>query len=153
MATVEVPLKELGRVLGAEVERQLPQLKEATRNGLLKSIPDLVEKSPVDTGLYASSWQFTETEKTMILGNSAPHAAVIEYGARPFTPPITPLLQWAKRVLGDPSQPPDYSPEVRSLAYGVRDKIRREGMKPRRVLQNAFPDIIQNIKEEWEKLG
>lgn len=153
MPQIEViPLNELSKRLKKEPERHMKEARPAVRRALLQSIPDLVKKSPIDTGLYASSWDMTETEKSLILGNFAPHAAVIEFGARPFTPPIAPLLAWAKRVLGDPSQPPDYSPKVRSLAYGVRDKIRKQGMMPRHILKNEIPNIVMRIKKELQKL-
>jgi hypothetical protein len=152
MAILTVPLKDLGKLLKAEPQRQLPQIKKAVRLALLRSIPELVKKSPVDTGQYANSWDFQEDEKRMILGNFAPHAAIIEFGARPFTPPIKPLLEWAKRVLKDPSQPPDYSPEVRRLAYGVRYKISKQGMKPKHILTQEIQHIATRIKEEWKKI-
>jgi len=117
-------------------------------SGVAKSIPDLVQASPVDTGLYAASWDFTVEEKSVILGNYAPYAGIIEQGARPFTPPIGPLLAWAKRVLRDRSQPPDYSPEVWALARGTQNKIAAQGMQPRHILEKTLPKIMQNIKEE-----
>lgn len=107
----------------------------------------------MDTGLYAQSWTFTETEKSIILGNYAPYAGVIERGARPFTPPLGPLLAWAKRVLQDPSQPPDYSSRVWGLATAVQQKIRREGMKPRHILENEIPRIIERVQREINNLG
>lgn len=148
-----VALKDLANELGAVTEAHLQNLKHATALGVAKSIPHLVETSPIDTGLYAQSWDFTVTEKAVILGNYAPHAPIIEYGARPFTPPIGPLLAWAKRVLQDPSQPPDYSDRVWALAKGTQKKISEQGMKPRKVLENAIPTIIANIKQEYQKLG
>ena len=120
---------------------------------MLRSIPDLVSKSPVDTGQYANSWDVTLTEQSAILGNFAPHASVIERGARPFKPPIGPLLAWAKRVLGSSAQPPKYDSEVWGLAIGVQKKIEKEGMQPKNVLEKALPKIIANIKEEFEKIG
>lgn len=152
MAVKVIELKDLAKEIGAMPNAMLDQIKVATRKGLLRAIPHMVAKSPVDTGQYAASWDFTETEKSMILYNSAPHAAIIEYGARPFTPPIGPLLMWAKRVLKDPSQPPDYSPKVRSLAYGVRAKIQAEGMKPRKILENEIPTILNFIKQELDAI-
>lgn len=128
------------------------EIRMATKIGILRSMNNLVEKSPVDTGEYASSWDFSEQEKSMILYNHAPHASVIEYGARPFTPPIGPLLAWAKRVLKDGSQPPNYSDEVWALAKGTQKKIQQNGMKPRHVLEKALPDIIKNIMSEIDKL-
>ena len=131
----------------------LDKQKEAVSSGMLKSIPDLVRNSPVDTGLYAQSWSFTVSDKVAILGNTAPHAPIIESGARPFVPPIGPLLRWAKRVLQDPSQPPNFSSEVWALAKGTQNKIAREGMKPRHVLENNFPKIIANIRREFERVN
>ncbi len=132
--------------------KTLKEQKEATLKGIARSIPDLVKASPVDTGLYAQSWAFSETETSAILGNFAPHAAIIEHGARPFTPPIKPLLEWAKRVLKDPSQPPNYSEHVWALAKGTQKKIAAQGIKPRHILENALPQIIDNIREEFRKL-
>ena len=142
----------------------LAQKRKAVVSGVAKSIPDLVAASPVDTGLYAASWDFTVQENSVILGNYAPYAGVIEYGTRPFTPPITPLLQWAKRVLsgsttaqgktintGQPES--DYSPEVWALAKGVQKKISIYGMRPRHIMENAIPQIIENIKEELKRVA
>jgi hypothetical protein len=57
-------------------------------------------------------------------------------------------LEWAKRVLQDPSQPPDYSPDVWALAKGTQKKIANVGIAPKHVLQNALPFIIENIRQE-----
>ena len=146
-------LKDLAKELGAVSEKHLEDLKQATVLGVARSIPDLVAASPVDTGLYAQSWDFTHNERGVILGNHAPHAAMIEYGARPFTPPIRPLLAWAKRVLKDPSQPPKYSDQVWALAKYTQNKISREGMKPRKVLEGMIPKILANIRQEYVNLG
>ena len=105
----------------------------------------------MDTGLYAASWDFTVEENAVVLGNYAPYAGVIEYGARPYTPPIGPLLAWAKRVTGDPSQPPNYSSRVWALAKAVQAKIEAEGQAPRHIMENMIPKIIENIREELKR--
>lgn len=152
MPTQVVKLRDLNKELKAFARGSLKEQRKAVASGMLKSIPGLVEDSPVDTGLYAQSWDFTLTEKSAILGNFAPHASIIESGARPFTPPIGPLLRWAKRVLQDPSQPPNYSSEVWGLAKGTQNKIAREGIAPRHVLERNIPKIIENIKGEFRRV-
>jgi len=152
MPVKTVQLNKFADVLREYPNLHIKQVKQGVASGLARSIPDLVAASPVDTGLYASSWDFTINEQEAILGNYAPHAAIIEEGARPFSPPIAPLLAWAKRVLGDGSQPPNYSEEVRSLAYGTQKKIAQEGMKPRKILENMLPTILDNIRQELEKV-
>jgi hypothetical protein len=153
MAGKTVNLNEFANEIGALSERHLERLHEATVAGISRSIPHLVANSPVDTGLYASSWQFTRTEWGAIVGNTAPHAPIIEYGARPFTPPITPLLEWAKRVLKDPSQPPHYSSKVWALAKGTQKKISERGMAPKAVMEKSIPIILDNIRKEYEAMS
>ncbi len=153
MSTKTVNLKDFAKEIGVYSEAHIESLKKATIVGIAKSIPDIVRSSPVDTGLYAQSWDFSETEFGAVIGNFAPHAPIIEYGARPFTPPIGPLLAWAKRVLRDPSQPPEYSKEVWRLAKGTQKKISEVGMAPKAVLEQAIPGILENIKREYESIG
>jgi hypothetical protein len=148
VATKSVSLEEFAGELGDYMRKNVDQFRQGVASGLARSIPMLVRKSPVDTGLYAQSWDFTVGEKSAILGNYAPHAPIIEYGARPFTPPIAPLLQWAKRVTGDPSQPPDYSPRVWALAKATQRKIAAEGIKPRHIMEQSIPEILENIRQE-----
>jgi hypothetical protein len=152
LANKTVKLENFAQELKEFSEATVEQQKYAIVSGIVRSVPELVENSPVDTGQYAASWDFTETEKSIILGNYAPHAPIIEKGARPFTPPLAPLLAWAKRVLKDPSQPPNYSSDVWSLAKAVQNKIAREGIEPRNVLENMLPKIIDNIKEELKRV-
>lgn len=153
MATKVVNLSDFSRQLGDFNAAHIDRQRQATVRGIAKSIPDLVAASPVDTGLYAQSWGFTSTEESAILGNTAPHSPIIEYGARPFTPPIKPLLEWAKRVLQDPSQPPNYSNQVWALAKGTQKKIAAVGMAPKKVMEQAIPTIIENIRKELEQIG
>lgn len=150
MSSRVVKLNDFAKVIAEHTDKSVAEFRRATVAGIQKSIPDLVAGSPVDTGLYASSWEMTEDEVSVTIGNTAPYAGIIEDGARPFTPPLAPLLAWAKRVTGDGSQPPHYSPKVQAIARAVQQKIAREGMKPRHVLQNAIPGIIENIRRELE---
>jgi hypothetical protein len=165
-----VNMKDFAKELKVTSKKERENFRHATIAGIVKSIPDLVAASPVDTGLYAQSWDFTETETAIILGNSAPHAAIIEYGARPHTPPIGALLAWAHRVLNgsgaDRGQPltaaeakssgnsplSGYSHQEWALAKSVQKKIAERGQEPKHVLENAIPGIIQNIREEYASI-
>lgn len=152
MSTKVVRLENFAQEVKEFSKATIEQQRQAVADGVMKSLPDLVAASPVDTGQYAASWDFTMTEQSAILGNYAPHAPIIEKGARPFTPPIAPLLAWAKRVLQNPSQPPDYDSEVWALAKGVQKKISQEGMAPKNVLEKMLPTIIENIRMELERV-
>lgn len=153
MATTKIDLRQFSEALTKYTAGHIEQVKKAVATGALKSIPDLVKASPIDTGQYASSWDVLLGNTSVTVGNFAPHAAIIEYGARPFTPPIGPLLAWAKRVLQDPSQPPNYSDEVWRLARGTQKKIEEVGMEPKAVMRKNIPLIIENIEKELKNNG
>lgn len=153
MAAKTVKLENFANELREFSKKSLKEQRSAVTMGVMRSMPELVAASPTDTGEYAASWDFTQTEYSAILGNYAPHAPIIEIGARPFTPPIAPLLAWAKRVLRDSSQPPKYSSRVWALAKYTQKKISERGMEPKHVLENMIPTIIEYIKEELKKGG
>ncbi len=152
MVVKVVNLRDFANELEDFTDKHIDKLQATVASGLAKSIPLAVAESPVDTGQYASSWDFSVEEKSAFFGNFAPHAPIIERGARPFTPPIGPLLAWAKRVLKDPSQPPNYSKRVWALAKGTQNKIAAEGIQPRHVMEKLIPKIIANIKSEMERI-
>jgi hypothetical protein len=158
-----IDLKDFAKELGDFAKASLEKKQKAVASGLARSIPDLVAASPVDTGLYAQSWDFTMTERSGIIGNYAPYAGIIEYGTRPFWPPLAPLLEWAKRVLTkDAGRFPKarktgqresgYSPEVVALARYTQRKIAKYGMTPRHIMENMIPKIIENIRQEMQRI-
>ena len=147
-----VQLKDFSGVLKDFSKGTLEQQRKAVISGVARSLPALAEASPVDTGLYAASWGMNVTETSVLVGNYAPYAAIIEYGARPFTPPIGPLLGWAKRVLGSSSQPPNYESKVWALAKYTQQKIAKYGMQPRHIMENMIPTIIENIEKEFKNV-
>lgn len=142
-----VSLDKFSKELKDYSEKNINEYKKAVINALMMNMQHLVESSPVDTGLYAQSWDLKIDEKSAILGNYAPHAPIIEFGARPFTPPMQPLLEWARRVL----KQPEINDACWALATYTRNKISEQGMKPRHILTNAIDKIVSDIKEEVEK--
>lgn len=165
-----VKLADFSKVLDDFSKRTLKDQRKAVAGGLARSIPDLVAASPLDTGLYSASWDFSVDEEKAIIGNTAPYAGIIEDGARPFTPPIEPLLAWAHRVLngtdaerGQPLTPDEvartnksklsgYSSDEWRLAVGVQKKIKAHGMQPHHILKNMIPKIIENIRLELKNV-
>lgn len=151
MSVKTVNLKDFGKEFKKFQKMLIVEQKETIAKGIIDYFPEVIKMSPTDTGLYAQSWDLQESEKSILLGNYAPHAPIIEYGARPFTPPLGPLLHWAKRVLKDPSQYP-FSDAVWGLAKYTQKKIAREGMKPHNIMEKAIPKIIENIIAELRRL-
>lgn len=152
MAKIKVRLKHFGKIWESAFADKRKAMEKGLIEGVLTGQTIVMENSPVDTGLYQASWSTELTGPGIaVLGNTAPHAPIIEYGARPHTPPIGPLLAWAKRVLQDPSQPPNYSSAVWGLAKGTQRKIAKYGQDPKNVLTNAIPLIEEAIKREIKR--
>ena len=152
MATVKViDIKNLTKELGVKFAKSnKKEVYEAVYDGLLKSVEPMAERSPVDTGLYANSWEVEKLdENTVTFGNTAPYAFTLEKGARPYTAPIQPLLEWAGRKL----QLPEDHPEVKSFAWAVRKKFEREGMAPKNILEKGIDEVIMpNILKNLDKV-
>jgi hypothetical protein len=147
MPTKTIDLKDFSKELKKWTEKNAALVRQVSIDEVHAAIPRLVEKSPIDTGLYAQSWgtDIDEEAGLATIGNYAPHAGIIENGARPFTPPIKPLLAWAKRVLQDHSQPPNYSDDVWRLAKGTQKAIAERGLRPQHIMENEIPVIMENI--------
>ena len=153
MATVKtISINDAAKTLGKKfVESQKEEVVKATYDALLRSVEPMTERSPVDTGLYASSWEVKKLdENTVAFGNTTPvYAYVLEYGARPFEAPIQPLLEWAGRKL----QLPVDHPEVQRFAWAVKRKIAREGSEPKKILEKGIDEVlIPNMKKALDKI-
>jgi len=142
-----VKLENFSKEIEVYKKKSVKLYKKSVIDALLKNLRIIVESSPVDTGLYAQSWDLIISEKNALLGNYAPHAAMIEFGARPFTPPIGPLLNWARRVL----KKPEIDSHVWALAKYTQNKISEQGFKPRHVLTNALDLIMEDIRINLRK--
>jgi hypothetical protein len=152
VSTIQIKLSDASSEIKRAMNKGLSEVRKAVVTGCYASLQDLIKASPVDTGLFAQSWGVTEEEFSVFIGNFAPHAPIIEFGARPFRPPIGPLLAWAKRVLKDPSQPGDYSSQVWGLAKYTQAKIETQGMEPKTIMRNNLDQILENIKTELKAI-
>jgi len=142
--SIVVSLEKFSKELDKLSKESIDKFKISVVDTLYEYLPRLVEKSPVDTGLYAQSWRVEVTEKTASLGNLAPYAPIIEFGARPFTPPLRPLLEWARRVLKKST----IDDECYALARGIQRKFAAHGMEPKHILTNSIPEIIESITKK-----
>jgi hypothetical protein len=64
-----------------------------------------------------------------------PYAKAIEYGTRPFTPPIAPLHMWAMVKLGLPYE------EALRTAYAIRHTFSVFGMQPNFYVRDVKPQL------------
>jgi len=94
-------------------------------------------KAPVDTGnlknrIHLSPMQFGAAEYT--LSDGVEYGVYVEYGTKPHYVPITPLIGWAGRVLGD-----------KNAAFAVRAKISKVGTPA----QPFFRPALHEVQQKW----
>lgn len=119
---------------------------------VVDNIRNAEPRPAVDTGELARS------EKVMLLAdgasveNTAPHAAVMEHGARPFTPPMAPLLAWASRKSRGHTRPGSKRESAaRLLARRAWVAIRRRGIEGRHFHAKALEHVPQILESEVRK--
>jgi len=85
---------------------------------------EMLAKTPRDTGrLYAGykHWLATEVAPTVVISNAVEYAGIMEYGSKPFTPPIKPLVGWVHRKFHLANPYP--------VARAIQKKISMYGLK------------------------
>ena len=96
-----------------------------------------VNYAPADTGRLKQSiafYPYWQGETEYILTDGVDYGIHVEFGTAPHHVPITPLKDWARRVLGD-----------ESLAYAVEKKISRQGT----AAQPFFRPALEQVKLYW----
>jgi len=97
-----------------------------------------LEMAPEDRGkLKQEALEPTVRGDTIVygVGGGLPYAMAQEFGTAPYTPPITPLLEWGERQLGS-----------RDAGAAVWQKIREEGIDEKSFLRDSL-DAAQEVLE------
>lgn len=134
-----VSLDQFARIVGRldkKIEKAMVRGLRSTGlrlQGIVVEEIDRAEPFPaVDRGELRNSIDYTSTESGCIVAATAPHAGVIEYGTRPFWPPIAPLAAWALRKGFAEDEE-----EAEEIAWGIARKFATHGMEPRSYFQKA----------------
>jgi len=137
-----------------------PQTTDAVIRGLqagglrlkVEVVREIESQRLVDTGDLKNSVTVTRVTDGALVTVDSPYAAPLEYGARPFTPPLAPLAEWALRK----GLANDEAAAMR-IARGIQKKFQTEGIPPRsffrNALRNAEPGIRADINKECSRLG
>jgi len=127
--------------------RRLPR---AVHDGLVMAAQRgralLVSKSPVDTGVYKNAWRVRHhVGGGAELYNDAPHAGIIEAGARPHgvnAAGIAAITAWAMRKLGLGEK------EARGVAFAVAAKLKKTGQKGLWIVRDNIPELLKYAQQE-----
>lgn len=130
-AVIKLKASELGARLKADQRKLIANLKKAAQKTAHDAVPILLEAVPHAFGELASSIHAGRM-KTVV---DATHAAAVEVGSMPHTPPMAPLIAWVGlKITGDPE-----SPETYPIAKAIQQKIKAEGTKPTHFVRGSLP--------------
>jgi hypothetical protein len=118
------------------------------RTYLMKRTDDL---KITDRGTYKNSFAVHTTRTGASVTNNAPHAGIVELGARPHKVSregIDSIQGWVKRKLGIKDEA-----ESRSIAWAIAKTIELEGQEPRYVMRDALPYARAFYNDELARLS
>jgi hypothetical protein len=157
--TISMTPRQLASVLKSQ-EKSLPRaVTKGLRSGARRGHAHMPSKTPVDQGQLHNSWQvrsgdrdargrFLSTGGVPRLFNDAPHAGIVEQGARPHrvSPEgIEALTEWARRKLGvDPV-------EAKRIAMAIAWRIRQRGQAPTFFVRAEIPTLLKFAEDELDR--
>jgi len=119
---------------------------------VVENIRSAEPRPAVDTGELLRSEKVTHRPDGAVVENTAPHAAVMEHGARPFTPPMAPLLAWAARKSRGSTRPGKKRENAaKLLARRAWVAIRRRGIEGRHFHEKALKHVPRVLESEVRK--
>lgn len=154
MTTISIKPSQVGKEL-ATVQAKLQRVgMSAARAASYKLKAYLVRRvndlGITDLGVYKNSFRVVAIPGGWAVKNEAPHAGIIELGARPHKVSMAGIIAiagWVKRKLGISD-----GNEAMDVAWAIAKKIEREGQAPRYVMLGALPMARAFYSEEFARL-
>lgn len=81
------------------------------------------------------------------VATSVPYAVPVELGTKPHMPPIAPLAEWARAVLGVAPA------EARAVAFRIARKIAKRGTRPQRMFGRAYDANLAQVERIFDAAG
>jgi len=120
--------------LGPDMERAVDRGLRSAAHRLEGYIVEEIEKAgAVATSELKASVGTDKVDGGYNTGPDAPHAAFVEYGTRPHTPPLQPIIDWV-RIKGLAQD----DTEVERIAWAIVWHITHYGTKPRHFMAKAL---------------
>lgn len=141
----EISEKDLARRF-REIEMKRPEalVRGIISAGLLGA-EVVAAAAPKDTGMTKKSTRFVTQSTGGYILTDAPHAGVVEMGSRPHTPPLQPLIDWARRHGATDDA------DAHRMAFGVQRKIAREGTRPTYFTRKCLPKLRKILAAEVKR--
>jgi len=153
---IEITAGQLPGALKRRERAVLTAIARGARRGAFRGKAMLVKATPVDQGEMRAAWKvrsFAFLREMAEIDNDAPHAGVVEMGARPHKVSregIEALTAWVWRhrkslglvtASGRARGGEAAKAKARSIAWAIAKKIEKRGQRPTYFIRNLLPDI------------
>lgn len=123
-------------------QEQRAAIKRGIVRGVEKGVVYMKKVSPVDMGELRDSWTGLHFQNSSVLINAAPHAGVMERGARPHAvnrEGMERLMAWCERHGMD-----------KSVAWAIAKKLEKEGYTGTFFVKRALSELAGLLQLETE---
>jgi hypothetical protein len=177
MAEIEISASQVGAALRSTDARIRKGVMNGLRVAAQRGRTVLVSRSPVDMGQFKGAWKVEKTLEGADVVNDAPHAGIIERGARPHAVSDVGVLaieDWVRRHFHEQTrsvarQRKNYGSRakygkkstrttaaleqqyVHELAMKIVWKLRTKGQEPKWVVRDALPALSSWLDEEIKR--
>jgi len=175
MTTIRIRPEELPHLMRKHRERVPAAIAKGIRLSAERTRSHLVQISPVDLGQFKNAWQVSGRGSLVEVSNSAPHAGIIERGARPHKVSregFEAIKGWVKRKIlrgavagarrvgnagtweGRTARAKAHDwvdEEATRITWAIVKKIEKEGQKGLWLVNNSMPKIKRWLEQEIKK--
>lgn len=138
----------------AKAEEAMFIAAHLTRNESVRQIGLVEPFVPVDTGLMRGSYRVERVAGGAVVENTAPHAAVMEYGRKPGNAPWRPLFEWAMRKSRGSTAPGESREKAAGrLAAAAQRAIKRRGIIGRGFHEAAIRQSGEFLRRALRAVG
>lgn len=151
--TVDISGKSLKAALIGESKRASRALPKAAIAAARKFVRHLVERTDemgiTDRGILKNSWRAERRGNGATVFSDAPHAGIVELGARPHKVSKEGrenIAAWAMRKLGLSAE------EAQAASWAFVKKLNVKGQEPTYLVQDAIPAARRFFAEEFARV-
>lgn len=151
---MKLTLGQLSKQINKDMKAITKAVKYGVKNGANKGKNLMKSVTPVDQGLMKKSWNVIEEDNKITINNDAPHAGIVEYGARPHSvnqEGFEAIKAWCSRKLPGASEK-----EINSFTYAIINKIKNQGQEGTFIVRDNLDTLVSlvfdEIKSELDKL-
>jgi hypothetical protein len=170
---ITIGIEQLPAALRRGEKRFERALYRGLRMGAERGRGIIVPRTPTDLGQLRASWKVKAAELVAELLNDAPHAGIVELGARPHKVSAEgwqALYEWVRRhpelygqkrprtkvsaTLEQQAQLGPFKgldPEISSITWAIVKKIQKYGQKPTYFVRNSLEVLRKALQLEVER--